>query len=108
MGERRVVSQGNPGAGARSGRHPSRAERSRVASRRLLFGEGEARGALSPPGLESGGSELWKWSVGRDHPLCAGSGPEATRIVTQREASDAAPEVPVCRRPPLPFCAAWF
>lgn len=41
--------------------HLSRAGGPRVMSSGLLFEGGKSCGSLSPPGVQSGQSELWKW-----------------------------------------------
>lgn len=46
-----------------------------MASSRLVFGEGEGRASLTPPGLKSSGSELWKRDLGQSSANCDHSCP---------------------------------
>lgn len=100
------------------GGHLSEAGGSKVASRRLLFGESEGCGSLSPLGVENRRSYLWKRGVGQNNAVIAapvtthsapGIWPGAILIVIGQEASDAGSELRVvCRRHLAPFCAGLF
>lgn len=73
VGEWRAVCPGVTRGGSSFGGHLSGAGGPGVVSSRLLFEEGKGCGSLSPPGVESDQSELWKRGLGQNNAYCDNS-----------------------------------